>query len=618
MKSQRRTWWIFGLAAGVLLLAVGWVSVLVLRLESAQWASAYLADREEKTRLALWRMESWVSPLLMGESARSGTAYEPFHSATRALSRTRGELRPGEIVVPSPLLGSADALVLLHFQFGPDRVLTSPQVPVGKDRELAETLYGVGHRIEASGQRLARLGAMLVATVGHGDPDGSVGDQFEREARTSMASISADPPPRVVPGVSIHANRLVPMENGASQGLLNDGEWLARQNVARQSQAGSWPGNGGTGETGNLPVSASDVVSREGMIRPLWVGDELFLVRGAVVSGRSVVQGCWLDWPALRERLLETVRDLLPQAKLEPMRGKESAVGIDPRALAALPIRLVPPEAGPESIPWATPVRISMTVAWVGVVAAALAVAVLLHGAVGLGERRGAFVSAVTHELRSPLTTFRMYSEMLAQGMVPDPATRQAYLETLCAESNRLGHLVENVLAFAGLERGSARRQWEELALGELVSRVLPRLEQRAVQASMRLIAACPPAVESVRVRVDVSTVEQILFNLVDNACKYAAASEPAEIRFEVGADPGSGRIRVRDRGPGVAPERVGRLFRPFNKTAHEAAVSAPGIGLGLALSRRLARSIGGDLGFEPAEGGGAVFELRLPRVGLR
>ena len=91
---------------------------------------------------------------------------------------------------------------------------------------------------------------------------------------------------------------------------------------------------------------------------------------------------------------------------------------------------------------------------WGAVLFAVLAAAVLLHGVMTLSERRAAFVSSVTHELRTPLTTFRMYAEMLARGMVPDAERRQEYYETLQSESERLTLLVENVLAYARLERG--------------------------------------------------------------------------------------------------------------------------------------------------------------------
>jgi signal transduction histidine kinase len=249
------------------------------------------------------------------------------------------------------------------------------------------------------------------------------------------------------------------------------------------------------------------------------------------------------------------------------------------------------------------------------VLVAGLAIALLLRGTLSLSERRAAFVSAVTHELRTPLTTFKMYSEMLAEGMVPDENKRQEYLSTLCAEASRLNHLVENVLAYARLERGSARRRVETVTVRELIDRVRPRLVQRVDQAGMRLQEDVPASASAMVVRVDVGAVEQILFNLVDNACKYAASSETEPI-VHLEALPERSQftlLRVRDHGRGISAEAAKRLFQPFSKSADEAAHSAPGVGLGLALCRRLARSLGGHLRFNPSVPGGACFELRLP-----
>src|SRR5208337_3642808 len=94
-----------------------------------------------------------------------------------------------------------------------------------------------------------------------------------------------------------------------------------------------------------------------------------------------------------------------------------------------------------------------LPVAWACVLLAAGAVAALLANVMRLGQRRADFVSAVTHELRTPLTTFHMYTEMLSEGMVTDPQQQRDYLTTLRLEASRLSHLVENVLAFARLER---------------------------------------------------------------------------------------------------------------------------------------------------------------------
>jgi signal transduction histidine kinase len=240
--------------------------------------------------------------------------------------------------------------------------------------------------------------------------------------------------------------------------------------------------------------------------------------------------------------------------------------------------------------------------------------ALLLAGAIRLSERRAAFVSAVTHELRTPLTTFRMYAEMLAEGMVRDAGKREQYLRTLCAESNRLSHLVENVLAYARLERGRMKGRAEQVSVQDMVDRVLARLEQRAQQAGMKLTVECGAATTAADIFTDVSAVEQILSNLVDNACKYAARAE--DKRIHLSAQPLSRDVvfRVWDHGPGISREGERRLFSPFSKSAQRAAESAPGVGLGLALCRRLARQIGGRLAFVRTPVG-ACFELILPQM---
>ena len=114
-------------------------------------------------------------------------------------------------------------------------------------------------------------------------------------------------------------------------------------------------------------------------------------------------------------------------------------------------------------------------------------------------------------------------------------------------------------------------------------------------------------------VRADISAVERILFNLIDNACKYALAGREKGIDITVGQQGGNGVIAVRDYGPGIGSDDLKRLFQPFSKSAKDAAESAPGVGLGLSISRRLARNMSGDLVLNRSVTGGACFELILP-----
>ncbi|MBI2477506.1 MAG: HAMP domain-containing histidine kinase, partial [Planctomycetia bacterium] len=221
---------------------------------------------------------------------------------------------------------------------------------------------------------------------------------------------------------------------------------------------------------------------------------------------------------------------------------------------------------------------------------------------------------AVTHELRTPLTTFRMYSEMLANNMVPDPAKRQSYLDTLRVEADRLSHLVENVLSYAKLERGSQSHRREQLSVELLLDRVGERLSDRAKQADMQLVVEPATGVRETTIKTDPAAAEQILFNLIDNACKYAARANDRRIHLDVLVLANAVAFQVRDHGRGISPREAKLLFRPFSKSADEAAHSAPGVGLGLALCRRLAHDLGGQLEWVPSDEAGAVFQLTLPR----
>jgi signal transduction histidine kinase len=208
-----------------------------------------------------------------------------------------------------------------------------------------------------------------------------------------------------------------------------------------------------------------------------------------------------------------------------------------------------------------------------------------------------------------------MYTEMLEGGMVSDASQRQNYLSTLRAEADRLGHLVENVLAYSRLERNRAGYQVTTVKLGDVLGRAVERLSERARHAGMELVASVPADVGAATVRTNALALEQILFNLVDNACKYAGAAADKRVELTAAAEGRVVAIRVRDHGPGIPPAQAARLFRPFSKTAQEAANTAPGLGLGLALSRRLAQSMGGDLSLDQADGSGAKFVVALPRA---
>jgi signal transduction histidine kinase len=348
------------------------------------------------------------------------------------------------------------------------------------------------------------------------------------------------------------------------------------------------------------------------VMKPLWLNGQLLLLRRLSLERGLLVQGAWIDWPKVRRQLEATISDLLPGAQLEPVAAGSAGTQDYSHRMAVLPVALnvsrAPLQLGPHA-----PVRWGLWIIWASVALAIGAIALLLKGVLTLSERRAAFVSAVTHELRTPLTTLRMYAEMLADGMVSEESARSEYLETLRREADRLTHLVENVLAYAQLERGSLPTKIEPIKVAELLKQARDRLTLRAAQGNFKLCLVASRDDLGTTVLADPAAVERILFNLVDNACKYADAA--SERTLELSASRQSGRLlfKLRDHGPGLSDRERMRLFQPFRKSARDAANSASGIGLGLALSRRLARQLDGELALEDGDARGACFVLNLP-----
>jgi signal transduction histidine kinase len=338
-------------------------------------------------------------------------------------------------------------------------------------------------------------------------------------------------------------------------------------------------------------------------LRPVWIRDQLFLLKPVSKPIRSI-SGSWIDFPALRARLLAEASDLLPAANLLPAETPTD----DGLVLASFPLRLDPGSLPVRDAGFSAPVTLSLVAGWIAAVIAIAAAALLVHGVMRLSERRASFVSAVTHELRTPLTTFRLYSDMLESGAVK-PEKRGEYLRVLSREADRLSHLVENVLSFSGIERGSARSVVREMTVSDLLESMRERLEARLASAGMRLEmdGSC-----MLRVRVDSAAVEHIFFNLIDNAAKYASSGKPPVVAIKVRDGGGNLEIIVSDHGPGIPTSERRRIFRAFHKSAREAAESRPGVGLGLALSRRLAKALGGGLECVDSTQG-ACFVLRLP-----
>lgn len=585
MSRRWKVWSVFAIGVLVASAAMAGISRTVLRLDREGAQARRQAVIEENVRLALWRMDAALSLFIARENLRPYFEYRSFIPVSRPWIDMFRPIVPEEEMLASPLLGGRPEHVRLNFEIEPDGIVSSPQVPPAMIMNVA----------------MERRATDPVKV---------------EEAVANLKKITSIVHDLKVPGVVVVApaapeEELAYQNTNAIQAQVarSDREYAVRSFSTNNGVTGFAMRKLDVGMPGPVPNhwAAESLLVPDSVMVPVWKDGELFLVRSINASGIRYVQGAWLDWSSLSKWLLSEVHDLLPNATLLPASATQAS---GERRLAALPLNLVPGAFEVVDTAGGAPVSVILVIAWTALGIVAFAIGLLLRGTLELSERRGAFVSAVTHELRTPLTTFRMYTEMLGEGMVPEKETQQTYLNTLRREAERLSHLVENVLSYSRIEESRAPSRVEPVAARDLLDRIEPRLHERAEQGQFRLVVE-RAAVDGLSVRIDLAAAEQILLNLVDNACKYAASAEDRRLHLTVTPHRKMVHFAVRDHGPGIPTAIRRRLFQPFSKSAAQAAVSAPGVGLGLALCRQLARSRHGDLRY--ADVGGAEFTLIVP-----
>ncbi len=222
---------------------------------------------------------------------------------------------------------------------------------------------------------------------------------------------------------------------------------------------------------------------------------------------------------------------------------------------------------------------------------------------------RTTLLSSVSHDLRTPLAVITgAASSLLATDPPLGEPVRRELIETIAEEAQRLNRLVGNLLDMTRLESGSVpvRKEWHSLE--EVVGAALVRLESRLQGREVRV--RIPEALPLVR--LDDVLVEQVLFNLLDNALKYTPAGGPIEVGAAL--DGAALRIEVADRGPGLPPGQEGSVFEKFFRVRREGGPG--GVGLGLSICRGLVEAHGGTITAANREGGGAVFRIALPQEG--
>jgi two-component system phosphate regulon sensor histidine kinase PhoR len=223
------------------------------------------------------------------------------------------------------------------------------------------------------------------------------------------------------------------------------------------------------------------------------------------------------------------------------------------------------------------------------------------------------FIANVSHELKTPLSIIRMFGELLATGRQKGDAMAREYAGIITRESERLSHLIDNVLDFARLERGKASYRFAEGRLEDVVERALDVCRHRLDKEKLRLKTDIEPALPLVRMDEDAMTL--VLLNLVDNAVKYGG--DGGEVLVRLRRVPGAVALSIADRGSGIAADEQRRIFDRFYRAESARSRNVRGSGIGLALVKHIAEAHGGRVEVKSAPGRGSTFTVYLPAAPL-
>ena len=314
---------------------------------------------------------------------------------------------------------------------------------------------------------------------------------------------------------------------------------------------------------------------------------------------------------------------VLPAGNQPPEEWRQLAQAQINKALPHLTLHLVNPLVDRDPLDEVIEARSKRHVAYTSALAIMLGLGILatIRGAARareLAQLKSDFVSTVSHELKTPLTSIRMFAEMLEQGVAQGDAAKMArYHSVIVQESQRLGLLIANLLDYSQIERGTRRYTPSREAIDKLARHAVTTFETLRDPESGRRnpieLSVSPEAMKA-EVEVDRDVVVQAVLNLLANAAKYGATDRAIEV--SVGAEDTAALIAVRDHGPGIPAHEQPRIFREFYRSPEAYRSGVEGTGLGLALVKRHIEALGGSVDVQSTVGQGATFTIRLPRAG--
>jgi signal transduction histidine kinase len=263
---------------------------------------------------------------------------------------------------------------------------------------------------------------------------------------------------------------------------------------------------------------------------------------------------------------------------------------------------------------WREVVPLVLGIIFFGLIIAGLVVyTVFLVHEIHKNEQQDSFLNAVTHELKTPIASIRLYLETLQTRQLTE-AQHKDFYRIMLEDTDRLLGTVEQILKAGEARHASSKKNWEKVDFSEIVTETveLTRLRHHLPAEVLQFAGA---ANEKIYLRGNPQELRTAVFNLVENAVKYSGEKKEIEVDL-LSPDIDTILLRVRDKGVGIPHPELKRIFKRFYRVASSATGRVKGTGLGLFIVRSIARRHGGDA-FAESEGTGrgSTFTLRLPRA---
>jgi signal transduction histidine kinase len=226
-----------------------------------------------------------------------------------------------------------------------------------------------------------------------------------------------------------------------------------------------------------------------------------------------------------------------------------------------------------------------------------------------LSKMKSHFMSTVSHEFKSPLTSIRQMAEMLVRDRVPSPEKQQKYYGTILQQSERLSHLIDNILDFSKMEEGQKVFRFENADIIPVVSDIVESFQEHTADKGFQINLEISEPVP--HIAFDREAIEQVIYNLIDNACKYSGNSKTIEVKlFPKGNDV---VFSVRDYGIGIRKEEHDKIFSRFYRAGEELTQNVKGSGIGLTIVKQIIDVHQGEITVESSPDKGSIFTVRLP-----